>query len=49
MNRVEPGSFSGSGPGLPQDRCVEPECEVRLERVETDPAIWPSRRQVDPA
>ena len=48
MGELEPGSFSNSGPGLPPDRRVEPERKVRPEQVETDPAIWPSRGQVDP-
>jgi hypothetical protein len=43
MCRLVRGSFSSSGPGLSQDRRGEPECEVRPEQVETDPAIWPSR------
>jgi hypothetical protein len=39
-----PGGFSSSGPGLPRDQSVEPEREVQLEQVETDPAIWPEPR-----
>jgi len=43
MDRLEPGSFSSSGQGLPQDRSIEPEREALPEQVETDPAIWPRR------
>jgi hypothetical protein len=49
MDEWEPGGFSSSGPGLPQDRRAELEREVQPEQVETDPAIWPSRGPVDPA
>jgi hypothetical protein len=49
MGELKPGGFSNSGAGLPSDRPIEPEREVQPEQVETDPAIWPSRGQVDPA
>jgi hypothetical protein len=49
MGELEPGGFSNSGPGMRQDRRVEPEQAVRPEQIETDPAIWPSRGQADPA